>query len=317
VNRDLFERRYGASWTELETMLLALEKRRRPPGAERFPELYRRLCHHLALARARRYGPDLEQRLHGLALRGHQQLYRGGAASPWALAWWIRAGFPRRVRRDGRLVLACLALLALPTLGMSVGVAAAPDLVYAVLGAEQVSGFESMYDPDLREPRGAGTSVMMFGYYLYNNVGIAFRTFASGIFVGVGSVFILVYNGLVLGAVGGHLHNAGFGGTFYPFVIGHSSFELTAIVLAGATGVRLGLAVLAPGRKTRGRSLRDAARASVPVLYGLTALLVVAAFVEAFWSASEIAPQVRYAAGAAGWAAVLGYLALAGSGDGP
>jgi uncharacterized membrane protein SpoIIM required for sporulation len=158
---------------------------------------------------------------------------------------------------------------------------------------------------------------MMFGFYLYNNIGIAFRTFASGIFVGIGSVFILIYNGVVLGAVGGHLYNAGFGGTFFPFVIGHSSFELTAIVLAGATGVRLGLAVLAPGRTTRSRSLREAARASVPVLYGMTALLVVAAFVEAFWSASAIAPQVRYLAGAAGWAAVLGYLALAGRGDGP
>jgi len=64
-----------------------------------------------------------------------------------------------------------------------------------------------MYGPETRAPRGAGTRVMMFGYYLYNNIGIAFRTFASRIFVGVGSVFILVYNGLVLGAVGGHVHN--------------------------------------------------------------------------------------------------------------
>lgn len=316
MNRDLFERRYGAGWSQLETMILALEKRRRPPGAERFPELYRQVCQHLALARARRYGPDLEQRLHGLALRGHQQFYRRGKASPWALAGWVRSGFPRRVRRDGGLVLACLALLALPALGMTAGVRGEPDLVYTVLGAEQVAAFEEMYDPRTREPRGAGDNVMMFGVYLYNNIGVAFRTFASGIFLGVGSIFILVYNGLILGAVSGHLDNAGFGETFYPFVIGHSSFELTAIVLAGATGVRLGLAVLAPGRKSRGRAVRDAARACVPVLYGLTALLVVAAFIEAFWSASAPTPA-RYLAGAAGWAAVVAYLALAGRGDGP
>lgn len=316
MNRDLFERRYGAGWRQLETMILALEKRRRPAGAERFPALYRQVCHHLALARARRYGPDLEQRLHALALRGHQQLYRGGLAGPWALADWLRAGFPRRVRRDGRLVAACLALLALPSLGMAVAVRAEPDLVYTVLAAEQVAAFEQMYDPRTQEPRGAGGNVAMFGVYVYNNIGIAFRTFASGIFLGLGSIFILVYNGLVLGAVAGHLDNAGFGATFYPFVIGHSAFELTAIVLAGATGVRLGLAVLAPGRRSRARSLRDAARASVPVLYGLTALLVVAAFVEAFWSAS--APTAaRYLAGAAGWAAVLAYLALGGRRDGP
>jgi uncharacterized membrane protein SpoIIM required for sporulation len=158
---------------------------------------------------------------------------------------------------------------------------------------------------------------MMFGAYLYNNIGIAFRTFASGIFFGLGSAFVLVYNGLVLGAVAGHLHNAGFGETFYPFVIGHSSFELTAVVLAGSTGVRLGLAALAPGRMTRARSLRETARECVPVVYGLTVLLVVAALVEAFWSASPVPPPARYLVGAAGWAAVLGYLALAGRGDGP
>lgn len=314
MNRDQFERRYAEGWSELETLLLALERRRKPADAERFPELYRRTCHHLALARARRYGPDLEQRLHGLALRGHQQLYRGAAASPWALAEGVRAGFPRRVRRELRLVAACFLLFALPLLGMSLAVRAEPDLVYTVLGPEHVAGFEQMYDPESPSTRGKGGNVMMFGYYVYNNIGIAFRTFASGIFLGLGSIFILVYNGVVMGTVDGHIANAGFGATFYPFVVGHSSFELIAIVLAGASGVRLGLAVLAPGRKSRSRSLREAARSAMPVLYGLTGMLVIAAFIEAFWSAQAIPPPVRYAAGAAGWAVVLGYFAFVGRG---
>ena len=75
---------------------------------------------------------------------------------------------------------------------------------------------------------------MMFGYYIKNNIGISFRTFAGGMLFGLGSVFFLVYNGLAIGATAGHLTQAGFASTFYPFVAGHGSFELTAGMGVGA-----------------------------------------------------------------------------------
>ncbi|WP_331351678.1 stage II sporulation protein M, partial [Cellvibrio sp. UBA7671] len=82
--------------------------------------------------------------------------------------------------------------------------------------------------------RESSTNIEMFGFYISNNIGVSFRTFASGILFGVGSIFFLVYNGLLMGAVSGHLTNAGFTETFFTFVVGHGSFELTAICISGA-----------------------------------------------------------------------------------
>ena len=102
--------------------------------------------------------------------------------------------------------------------------------------------------------RGPDEDWMMFGIYIRNNISIAFQCFAAGIFVGVGSMFFLVYNGVLIGAIAGFLTERGLGETFYSFVVTHGAFELTAIFLSGATGLRLGHALVAPGRNTRVRA---------------------------------------------------------------
>ena len=129
---------------------------------------------------------------------------------------------------------------------------------------------------------------------------------------GLGTIFFLVFNGTYFGAVAGHIQNQGLGHNFFPFVIGHGSFEITAIVLAGQCGLKLGQAVLMPGRLARSLALRRAAHSILPILYGLTAFLFIAAFVEAFWSSTPTPPMVRYIVGSGLWALVLSYLFLVG-----
>jgi uncharacterized membrane protein SpoIIM required for sporulation len=153
----------------------------------------------------------------------------------------------------------------------------------------------------------------MFGYYIMHNIGIAFQTFASGLLFGVGSVFFLFFNGLMIGAIAGHLTQIGFGQTFWPFVIGHGAFELSAIALSGAAGLKLGWALIAPGRLTRGEALLQAARVSVQLIYGVIGFLLIAAFVEAYWSSMTWpAAWVKYSVGSALWGLVAAYLTLAG-----
>ena len=136
---------------------------------------------------------------------------------------------------------------------------------------------------------------------------------AGGLFLGVGSIFFIVYNGALIGAVGGFLTERGLGATFYAFVATHSSFELIAIVLSGAAGLRLGQALVAPGRLTRRASLVQATRDTTPLIYGFTILLLIAAAVEAFWSSAPwIPPLVKYPVAAACWIGLLAYLLLQG-----
>ncbi len=111
----------------------------------------------------------------------------------------------------------------------------------------------------------------------------------------------------------GHLTQIGYVQTFWPFVIGHGAFELTAITFAGAAGLKLGWALLAPGRLTRGEALRLAARRSVQLIAGVIVLLLLAAFTEAYWSSiSHFEPRVKYAVGAVLWLLVGSYFLFAG-----
>jgi len=117
--------------------------------------------------------------------------------------------------------------------------------------------------------------------------------------------------------VTGYVRQMGFGPQFFPFAIGHGAFELTAIVLAGAAGLRLGLALLAPGSLSRGRSLLLAGRTAIRILYGAAGMLVIAAFLEAFWSPMPQPAATKYGIGAILWLSVFVYLTFAGRPDGP
>ena len=327
MKQEAFETRYRDTWSRYDDCLQALRKNRRASvrtsgqatdetiGRE-FPTLYRQICHHLALARARRYSAGLEQRLSRLALDGHQHLYRTRLPFVAAFLRFFARDFPAAFRRHWRFTLAAHLVFYLPAFAMAAGVALKPDLIYSMIPPADVANLESMYDPENRRlgrERQADTDLMMFGFYIYNNISIGFQTFAGGLLFGVGSVFYMVFNGLYIGAVAAHLTVAGFVETFYTFVIAHGAFELTAIAIFGAAGLKLGYGAIAPGRKARWHAIRDAALESLPLVYGGTFMLLVAAFVEAFWSSASWPPAgVKYAVGAVLWVFVYAYLLLPG-----
>jgi uncharacterized membrane protein SpoIIM required for sporulation len=220
------------------------------------------------------------------------------------------------VRADWPYVLVATALLAVPTFVLGVLVYREPTLILSVVDAAAAAQFEQMYSSSaesIGRTRDAGDDWAMFGFYIRNNVGIAFQCFASGLAAGLGSIFFLVYNGALFGAIAGYLTERGLGETFYSFVATHGAFELTAIVLSGAAGLKLGRSLLAPGRLTRRESLVRAARECVVVIYGVAVMLIVAAAVEAFWSSAAWVPAgVKYAVAGVCWLVVFVYFAFQG-----
>ena len=319
MKQGQFEQLYQPLWQVMELEIIELEK---PNGRLKSKELasfasrYRRLCHFHALAKDRHYSSHLVDKLGDLVVRGHQQLYRRKQPFFQQLISFIVAGFPRLVREQQQYIWWATALLYVPGLLIYLAILWQPDLVYTITSPDQVSSFEQMYDPanrTLGSARESDTNVQMFGFYISNNISVAFRTFASGILFGVGSVFFLIYNGLLMGAVAGHLTNAEFTQTFFTFVIGHGSFELTAICIAGAAGLKLGYALLAPGNLSRKDSLMRAGQVAIQLVYGVILMLVIAAFIEAFWSSNNILmPWQKYLVGGFLWALVIGYLVFSG-----
>jgi uncharacterized membrane protein SpoIIM required for sporulation len=318
-----FEALYQAEWAELESLLdrvlrrqgRAFRVREEVPGA-RLAALYRRACEQLALARARSYPAYLIDRLERLTADGHQVIYRQHEAGLGRVRMLLAADFPRAVRAQARYVWAATALLMLPTIAVALLVYRQPDLILSVVDSQTAASFDRMYSPaaeSIGRIRDATTDWVMFGFYIRHNIGVAFQCFAGGLFAGLGSVFFLVYNGAFGGAIAGYLTDRGMGPTFYSFVVTHAAFELTAIVLAGAAGLRIGHVLLAPGRLTRRQALVAAARESSVILYGVVAMLFVAAGIEAFWSSARwLAPAVKYSVAALCWVAVFAYFTLQG-----
>ena len=317
-----FQELYEGDWAELQALLDALTtssltstRRGRASGA-RAAALYRQACEHLALARARSYPAYLVDPLEELTSRAHQLIYQQREFGLGRLRRLINVDFPSAVRNHRAYVAVAAATFLLPTLLVGLLVYSRPEMILSVVDSDTASQFEQMYSPDadsIGRTRDARTDWTMFGYYIRNNVGVAFQCFAGGLFAGLGTLFFLAYNGAFGGALAGYLTGRGLSSTFYSFVATHSAFELTAIVLAGAAGLRLGHALLSPGRLTRRQSLVQASRESMVLIYGVTGMLLVAAGIEAFWSsATWIAPAVKYGVAAVCWLAVLGYLTLQG-----
>jgi uncharacterized membrane protein SpoIIM required for sporulation len=283
------------------------------------PARYRRVCNHYALARSRRYSPALVTRLKQLVWQGHRALYRQGGASGWRLLSFITVGFPRALREHAAYFWTSAALFLVPALLVGAFCFHDPDLIYSVISEDQVAEMESMYDPANRKvgrspERSSETDFVMFGFYIYNNISVGFRTFAGGIAAGIGTLLLLLFNGVVIGGVAGHLTRLGYHDTFWPFVAGHGSFELTAIVICGAAGLVIGHAVIAPGQLPRVQALKQSALRAVALVMGAAFMLLLAAFIEAFWSSSPAAREVKYTMAGVLWLVVILYLTFAGRG---
>lgn len=282
--------------------------------------LYRQICQHYALAKQRHYSPQLVAQLHQRVMVGHQLIYQSQASYLSKVVDFITYGFPIQLRQHKRLFWLAFALFYVPLFAMLIGCYLNHELIHSVMSPSQVAEMEYMYDPanaviGRGMERQADTDMMMFGVYISNNIGIDFQMYASGLFFGIGTILRTIYNGVVIGAVAGHLTQLGFGSTFWSFVCGHGSFELTAAVIASAAGLRLAQPLIAPYPYNRKDAFIVAGKQSIQLLLGAAMMTFLAAFIEAFWSSSKAIPnEVKYGVALLLWTFVACYLGFAGRG---
>lgn len=318
MNEALFLRRNKPDWTRLEEFGRRLEgKGERLSGDDLFAfvSLYRKVAGDLARARTLGLRAEVVDYLNALVGRVHFRVYSAPGYSYGRFFDFFREVFPRTVRRLKGYVAASALLLLLPAVGAYAAVRARPALGTAFTPPGYVELVEENFGKKFgKEERAGGIAAAMTSFYIVNNVQVSFYAFALGFFLGVGSAYILFYNGLILGGVGAVIQEYGLSYNFWSFVSSHGGVELGAIVLAGAAGIRVGTSFLAPGLLTRKAALVAGARDAGLVMCGVVALLVYAAFTEAFVSPSPLPNPAKLALGAVNLSAFLAYLALAGRG---
>jgi uncharacterized membrane protein SpoIIM required for sporulation len=316
VTQLRFEQEHSARWTELESLVASAGGKHFSPDLVRLPSLYRQLCADLSLAQHRMYGARLCSRLNDLVISTREVLTRGALADRRDHPARLWSSCPRAVRREWKLFWLCMVLFWGPMFGFIIAAYADERWIFAVLDEDTMQGLDKMYGSDaISGFRGKFDSdFQMFAFYIFNNIGIGLRTIAGGVLGTVGALFSTAYQGIMAGAAFGYVHYSGNTDRFYTFVAGHSSFELMGLIICGVAGSRLGIAVLKPGNHSRADALQLAAKQALPLIYGGPLLVLLAAFVEGFWSASAAPPDLKIIVGIVFWVLLLGWLFFAGRG---
>ncbi len=307
-DREAFRRDRGDRWAALEALLS-----RGPRTGAEWADLaagYRAVCADLARARVLVQPEEVERYLEQLAGRAHNALYGGRGAERPGVLQLLAIDFPIVVRANlvyfGLSSLLFYGPLALGLITSLVD----PRYAAGVLPESQLVQMEEMYTGEIH--RQSWQDASMAGYYVMNNIGIAFRCFATGGLFGLGSVWYLVYNGLVIGTTFGYLLAVGRGTQLLTFAVSHAPWELTGIVVAGTAGLRLGWSLVDTGGMSRLASVRATAPALYRLVAGAAAMLAVAAATEGFWSASPVPLPAKVAFGGFSGAIITAWLALGG-----
>ncbi len=306
-------------WQELSRKLSADGPLWKLPPAEisRAAALYRAVSTDLMRARALGCTRDVIAYLDSLTAQAHNALYAAARNDRRLRLVTLALDFPRAFRRAWPFMLASFALFWLP-FGLGwFGTLHFQGFAERVLPTSMLESMADAYSKGFAGGRDADTDASMTGFYVYNNVGIAFRCFATGILFGMGSIFFLVYNGLVTGTVLGYVQKSGHAENILTFMCGHSPFELTAIIIAGGAGMCMGYALLGDSGRTRIASLRAIADDLISLILGAAGFLLIAALVEGWWSPSSLPNQVKWVFSALMTLLVLGFLLLYGRSPAP
>jgi uncharacterized membrane protein SpoIIM required for sporulation len=315
MTQQSFVSRRESFWNTIELAMSGSRKHFKKHAAL-FPEQFQELTQDLNTARAFGFDPDLIERLNRLVLEGNQIVYGQHSFSLKRIIDFAVKTFPEAIRVNWKGLFICHVIFYGIAIFMILLCTRFPEFTAKILPWQQLDSMEDMYDPASEHfliPREVSNDADMFGYYIYNNVSIAFRSFAGGIFAGIGSLFVLIFNAAFLGVIAAHIINIGFSQTFFSFVIGHGSFELTAIIISAYAGLVLGYRILVTKGLNRTASIKQAGKTAIPLITGSTIMLIIAAVIEAFWSSRNVFSfNVHFAVGALGWILVYAYFIFSG-----
>ncbi|OLE54746.1 MAG: hypothetical protein AUG51_06465 [Acidobacteria bacterium 13_1_20CM_3_53_8] len=311
-NRFITERKNA--WQRLEDLLVLLDRsslrRLHREEVRELGRIYRRTASDLAIARAESRDPRLVNYLNSLVIRAHGRIYQADAQGGQRLRNFFAREFPRTFRRSWRYIAVSFSFFLVFGLIGFLGTwrdaefseiaGVSPIMRYAI--NERVHWWE-----DLNDANQVGSSFIMT-----NNIQVMFYAFALGAMLGLGTLYIMAFNGVNFGAVLALVYRAGYGNDLVSFVIGHGVIELSCIFIAGGAGLLVGSAILAPGNLSRADALKSRGIEAIKLIMGCVPLLVIAGTIEGFISPTPIPPVIKFSIGTLTGIALYSYLLFAG-----
>jgi uncharacterized membrane protein SpoIIM required for sporulation len=315
VSSDRFINQRKNSWQRLEDLLVLLDRaslrRLNKEEVKELGHIYRRTASDLAIARAESRDPRLINYLNSLVIRAHGRIYRADSNGRQKIRQFFTREFPRTFRETWRYTTLSFATF----------------FIFALVGF-----LGTRYDPEFSEIVGVDPAFRELmietkthwwekintanqeeaSRILTNNIQVTIYSFALGALFGVGTLYILAYNGALIFSVVSLTYRAGFGHDLATFMVGHGVIELSCVFIAGGAGLLIGGALLMPGELSRADALKVRGMQAVRLMIGVAILLVLAGSIEGFISPAPIRPIVKFGIGGLTGLSLYSYLLLAG-----
>jgi uncharacterized membrane protein SpoIIM required for sporulation len=295
MDLKLFIKQHRRDWELLEQTLKDLAKRKRSLTAERveqFQLLYRKAANHLSFSQT--YFPDDEvtNYLNDLVAKAHNILYRDQATTSLSqLKHFFGKTFIHLMIEQRRFILVAFLLFLMGGIGSFLAVMNDPLHLYSILPTE----IAKHVDPAQLGHKGVIDSAAMSAQIMTNNIQVAILAFVGGITLGSFTIYLLINNGIMIGALAALFWQSGKFYDFWAYIVPHGLIELTAIFIAGGSGLLMGYRILVPGPYSRAFQLKRQALRSVQLLLGTIPLFIVAGIIEGYITPAHISLEAKYA----------------------
>lgn len=291
------------NWQRLDSLLSKIERKRlkslKSSEIRELASLYRSITADLARARTYNVSRTLFQSLQLLATRAYTQIYQGSRKQEWeGVIQFYRWGFPAIVQQTFPYIIAATGLF---ILGMLVGWWYSwqdPKFMSLLIPESLISQVRDQ--GELWMGSIVGIEPLASSNIMINNISVSFSAVAGGITGGIFTIYILVFNGLLIGSIATLVAENNLAYPFWAFVFPHGALELPAIFFAGGAGLLLGRGILFPGKYLRLEAIKYYSSLAAQLVFGIVPLLIIAGIIEGFFSPNPIIPDpVKYLVGLA------------------
>ncbi len=305
---DSYVLQHTQEWLRLEELVALTERRSKKLSGEELDELlfrYQRVSAHLSHVRSTFQDPEVTARLTSIVARARAAIYGNQAKSSGAIRTFFASTFPAAVWTARRFIAVSALAFFVPALIVGVWLANSP----AAIEASAPEALREAYIAEDFEAYYSSAPAAEFStQVLVNNIQVSFLAFVSGIAWGVPTILVLMFNGANVGIPAGLFHDAGEASRFWGLILPHGLLEITAILVAGGAGIRMGWALIVPGDKTRVGSLVAEAQRAVSIVIGLVIVFIIAGLIEGFVTPSPLDTWARVSIGAAAFVAFWAYV---------
>ncbi|MBY0120464.1 stage II sporulation protein M [Bacillus sp. S/N-304-OC-R1] len=294
MNVKQFIKQHREDWKQLEILTVTMHKRKSAISGEdinKFHRLYQKAAQNLSYSQT--YFPDEEvtHYLNAIVSKSHNLLYKSQTTSSKQISYFFKTKFISLLLEQWKFIIGAMILFTIGAVGSFLSVANDPLNIYSILPSE-IS--QSVNPENLGSSDGAVDSSLMSASIMTNNIKVAILAFAGGVTFGILTVYLLIYNGIIVGSLAALFWHHGMSYEFWAYIVPHGMIELTAIFIAGGAGLLMGYKLFVPGNNSRLFQLKKGAKRSVQLLLGTIPLFVIAGIIEGFITPAAISLEAKY-----------------------